>query len=241
MVNTEHHNQILEAYIPDNRSGSPTEANAMDQEIESNVDGSGVPCTSESRETVRSSRVSEEGLEDEIDESGDSDGESHMYDTPFDGGAMSQQQQSSTCRQTVAAEGTCYNSIQQQFQNNQLESLSQDHEESQSTRETVAGTENTTEEANPDVTVTINFDDGSHFFHDIPGFHDPELKEDDADNNGLHVIVPPNIYSSQILSTVTHDQDEEPAEGTYEHNGTETTGITGMETEPVVLSLSQGM
>ena len=175
--------------------------------------------------TERSLRLSEEVTSEGIEEESASEGEAHMYDVPFENSVVSDQHQSTSSRQNMT-DGVSDNSIRQDFHNNQLESHSLDVRESQQDRESAVGND-ATDLTNPSVTVTVTIEDDSHL-NDIPAFHDPELRDDDENNNGLCVNAPPTIYSSQILSTVVHDQEE--AEG-YNQHGTETPRDMGTGTE----------
>ena len=182
--------------------------------------------------TERNLRLSEEEPSEEIEEEIESEGEAHMYDVPFDHIVVSQQHQSTNSRQNMT-DGISDNSIRQGYHNNQPECLSLDMQESQQERETAVGNY-ATSSMNPSVTVTVAFEEDSHL-RDIPGFHDPELRGDDEhDNNGLCVNIPPTIYSSQILTTVVHDNEEED----YNQHGMGTPDI-GIGTESTVLSPHQ--
>lgn len=180
-----------------------------DAVIQEHQQAQGVPYSDGSGEPEpRRGGSNDESLHEVIEGEGDGTGGAgaHMYDAPYENSGPSQQHQSfSDQPETSSRELYTHHShsIDETFQNNQPEIVSTVTEESQQRRrETAAVNENAAA-----VTVTLTFEDGSNL-HDIPGFQDPELKGEDEDGGGLWVSSPPNIYSSQILSTVVNDEQE---------------------------------
>ena len=215
VTNAHYHRQATTAIIPDDNSEASMESGAVNQEpgrISSNEE------ISLHEITAKREGEGEIGLE------------AHMYDTPYKNSmAMNQQHQSgSSDQQTSSREYTHRShSVDETCQNNQPETVSTVSQESQQQRrDTAAHAVNKNAAA---VTVALTFEDGSDL-HIIPGFHDPELKGENCDDSRLRVTAPPDIYSSQILSTVVNDEEDEGngcrVEG--EEYGTETVANMGM-------------
>ena len=137
-------------------------------------------------------------------------GEEHVCDTLYENArAIQQQQQSESSGHQHTGKSGEYihsHSTDKSFQNNQFENVSTITQEShqESWGETAAAATVTQTYA---ATVTLTFEDGSNL-HDVPEFQDPELRGDEEDGGRLRVNAPPNIYSSQILSTVVSDEDK---------------------------------
>ena len=180
---------------PEDISESAVELSMVNQEQEGPNEGLGDP--------ERSVRFDEEDLQESMEVEHFSEEEAHTYDTPFDNTRIYPQHQDSSDQQTIIGD-TLAHTVQENHHNNQLENVLPVIEESQ--QNTAAATSSLATKNAP-VTVTLTFEDGSHL-HDVPGFQDPELREEDEEDGRLHVNAPPNIYSSQILSTVVNDQDE---------------------------------
>lgn len=200
--------------IPEATSSESSMAEVTIVNQEEGVDA--IPSAGGSIEPETSLRSVEEDIQEAAEEESDSGGEAHVYDTPFVN--ISQQHLISNSQQNIT-NSMCDNSTREYFQNSLSESFSLDIQESQQDIETAAGNSVLDQ---PAVTITLTFEDESHV-QDIPGFHDPELKGVDEESGGLCVTVPPNIYSSQILSTVTENQDDCQEE--TETCGTETAGM----------------
>ena len=215
MTNAHYHHQATTALIPeaDDNSECSMQLDAENQECAAPYEGS----AGEQELRIRSN---EESPHEISEGEGELRGGAHMYDTPYENrGAISQQ---------TSREYTHHShSIDETFQNDQPESVSTVVQESQQQgKKTAAQAVNKNTAA---VTVTLTFEDDSDL-HDIPGFQDPELKGEDGNDGTLRVNVPPDIYSSQILSTVVNDEEEEGyscrLEG--EEYGTETAADMGM-------------
>ena len=219
VTNAHYRRRVSTAITPDDNSKSSMESDAVNQEQQAQVvphDGSGEP---EMRRVGSNDESLHAVTEGEGDETG---GGAHMYDTPYENRGASQQYRGSSDNREYTHPS---HSIDETFQNNQPESVSTVTEESQQwRRQTAAVSKNAAA-----VTVTLTFEDGSNL-HDIPGFQDPELKGEDEGDGGLRVNAPPDIYNSQILSTVVNDEEE----GGYgyrvegEESGIETATSMGM-------------
>lgn len=174
----------------------------------------------ESAQPETSLRSGEEDTQPAVEQDNDSEGETH---TPF---VNTNQELLIHNSQHNITEIICDNSTHENVQNSRSVKFSPDIQQSQQNMETAAGNSATVKNDSA-VTISLTLEDGSHL-HDIPGFHDPELKADDEICSGLHVNAPPTIYSSQILSTVIDNQD-----GYEEETERYGTGIgeVGMDTE----------
>ena len=205
MTNAHYRRQATTATIQDDNFESSMESDVVNQEQQAHAvphEGSREPELGR----VRSNDESESLHEVTEGEGNETRERAHMYHTPYENsGAVSQQHQGSSGQQTTREYTHHSHSIDETFQNNQLESVSTGAQESQQQwRETAAHAVDKNAAA---VTVTLTFEDGSDL-HNIPGFQDPELKGEDGDDGRLRVNAPPDIYSSQILSTVVNDEEE---------------------------------
>ena len=129
------------------------------------------------------------------------------------------QQHQSRMSQQNTTESLCDNSTHETFQNRSSESFSTSTQESQQTK-IPTNTGNNVNMKSSALAMKPTFRDDSQLL-DIPGFHDPELQGDSDDPKGLCVSAPPNIYNSQILSTVYPEDDhgsDGEQEGEEEHN-----------------------
>lgn len=165
-------------------------------------------------------RSGEADTQPAVEEDNGSEGEVHTSNPTFVN--TSQEHLMSNSQQNIA-ESICDNSTCENGQTSSSVCFPPDILlQSQHNMETTAAANSATVKMNSAAINTLTFEDDSHL-HDIPGFQDPELKGDDEICSGLHVTAPPNIYSSQILSTAINNQ------GWYEGE-TESyrTGIAGI-------------
>lgn len=227
MANAHYHPQTTTAIIPDNNSEFSVEFGAENQDQLAHT----VPYEAQGsagEPELRRKRSNEESLLHDEGEEETREG-AHMYDTPYvNSGARSQQLHDCSDQQTSREYTHHSHSIDETLQNTQPESVPPVTQESQQQRREPAA--HAVNQNTAAVTVTLTFEDGSDL-HNIPGFQDPELKGEDGDDDGrLRLNVPPDIYSSQVLSTVVNDEEGEGTgyrrEG--EEYGTETAASKGM-------------
>ena len=203
VTNAHYRHQTTTAIIPDDNSKSSMESDAVNQEQQAHA----VPYEGSREPELRRMRSNDESLHEVTEGEGDeTGGRAQMYDTPYENsGDVSQQHQSSSGQQITREYTHHSHSIDETFQNNQLESVSTVTQESQQQRRETAA--HAVDKNSAAVVVTLAFEDGSDL-HNIPGFQDPELKGEDGDDGRLRVNAPPDIYSSQILSTVVNNEEE---------------------------------
>lgn len=227
MTNAHYHCQATTAIVPDDSSEFSAE---LGQAVENQEQLSHpVPYEggSAGEPELRRKRSIEESLLQEGE--GETRERAHVYDTPYENSrARSQQLRSSSDQQTSREYTHHSHSINDTLQNTQPESVPTVTQESQQQRREAAA--HAVNQNTAAVTVTPTFEDGSDL-HSIPGFQDPELRGDDGDDDGrLRLNAPPDIYSSQVLSTVVNEEEGEGSgyrqEG--EEYGTETAVGTGM-------------
>ena len=244
MTNVHYYDRRAAASIPDDRSITPMEVSEEPPHE--------IVCTITSIEEgarVRI-RIDERDVEPATEASNGTEREEtrqRMYDSSVSPGAditpTCQQHQNHGSQQNITESSSCDNTAHETFQNRPFESFSTSTQESQQTK-IPTHTGNAVNTNRSALALKPTFRDDSQLL-DIPGFHDPELHGDSDDPKGLCVSAPPDIYNSQILSTVYTedyhggDDEEEGEEGHNQH--VYRAEISNLSMEPLSIGKALGL